>query len=376
MRLALQNLLPFVAILLSAACGGDAGPSAPAQRLVAVGRLERGATVRLVARDGAPADSLVTNVTISPAGAGTIAGASIKLLQAGSVSVMATSADGRTITAVLDVKAPPTVFFDATASGNRDVYSVSLDGGDLKRWTTSAGEETHPSVAAGLVVYSSTRDGNGELYSQPASASGSEKRLTTSTSNETQPSLSAAGTSVAYTSDASGLPRVLVAPVSLVGASRLTAASFGFGGSIESDATWSATGDRIAFMSTANGRANLFITSSTAGSTPSAVNGSGSQVTDVEPAWSPDGNRIAFASTRSGGTQIFLLDLRTSAFTQVTTGAQASGQPGWLADGRLVFTVFGNGDATLWWMDPEVGGAAQEIPTGTKSPAHPTGARP
>ena len=51
-------------------------------------------------------------------------------------------------------------------------------------------------------------------------------------------------------------------------------------------------------------------------------------------------------------------------------------QPGWLPDGRLVYTVFGNGEATLWWIDPEVGGAPQEIPTGTKSPAHPVGARP
>ena len=102
-----------------------------------------------------------------------------------------------------------------------------------------------------------------------------------------------------------------------------------------------------------------------------------SQVTDVEPAWSPDGNRIAFASTRAGGTQIFLLDLKTGAFSQVTSGSQASGQPGWLPDGRLVYTVFGNGDATLWWIDPAVSGStAQEIPTGTKSPAHPGGARP
>ena len=376
MRFTLQNLLPVVAMVLSVACGGDGGPSAPAQRLVAVGRLERGATVRLVARDGAPADSMVSNVTLSPAGAGTVAGTSVTLRQAGTVSVTATATDGRTITAALDVKVPPTVFFDASASGNRDVYSVSLDGGDIKRWTTSPGEDTHPSVAAGLLVFSSTRDGNGELYSLPTSAGGAEKRLTTSAGNESQPSLSAAGTSVAYTSDASGLPRLFVAPVSLTGPSRLTAASFGFGGSIETDPTWSATGDRIAFMSTANGRANLFITAATAGSTPAEVNGSGSQVTDVEPAWSPDGNRIAFASTRSGGTQIFLLDLRTGAFRQVTTGAQASGQPGWLPDGRLVYTVFGNGDATLWWIDPEVSGAAQEIPTGTKSPAHPVGARP
>jgi dipeptidyl aminopeptidase/acylaminoacyl peptidase len=376
MRFALQIVLTIVVTVPFAACGGDRGPSAPVQELAVVGRLERGSTVRLVAHGGTAADSLVANVALSPAAAGTIAGTSVKLLQAGPLSVTATAPDGRTIAAVLDVKAPPTLFFDGAAAGNRDVYSVSLDGGDIKRWTTSAGEETHPSVAAGLLVFSSTRDGNGELYSIPTAAGGVEKRLTTSAANETQPSLSATGASVAYASDASGLPRLFVAPVSLSAPARLTAPSFGFGGSIESDATWSAAGDRIAFMSTANGRANLFVTSSTAGSTPAAVSGSDAQVTDLEPAWSPDGNRIAFASTRVGGTQIFLLDVRTGAITQVTSGALSSGQPGWLPDGRMVFTLFANGESTLWWTDLEAGGPPVEVPTGTRSPGHPTGARP
>ncbi|MEO8563493.1 MAG: hypothetical protein ABI601_15545 [bacterium] len=376
MRLPFRILPPIAAFALLSACGGDSGPSAPTQRLVAVGRLERGATVRLVARDGAAADSLVASVALSPATAGTVAGSTVKLLQAGQVSVTAVAPDGRTISAVLDVKAPPTVFFDGAITGNRDIYSVSLDGGEPKRWTTSTGEDTHPSVAAGLLVFSSTRDGNSELYSLPTAAGGAERRLTTSAANETQPSLSATAANVAYTSDASGLPRLFVAPVSLVGATRLTAASFGFGGSIETDPTWSSAGDRIAFMSTANGRANLFITSAAAGSTPAEVNGSNSQVTDVEPTWSPDGKRIAFASTRAGGTQLFLLDVQSGAVSPATTGAASSGQPGWLPDGRVVFTVFGNAGSTLWWIDPATTDPAIEIPTGTKSPAHSTGVRP
>ena len=364
----------FVAAIPFVACGGD-GPSGPTQRLAAEGRLERGATVRLVARDGIAADSLVTEVRVSPAVGGLVTGTSVKLLQAGPLSVTATATDGRTISTVLDVKVPPTVFFDGAAAGNRDIYSVSLDGGEPKRWTTSAGEETHPSVAGGLLVFSSTRDGNGELYSIPA-AGGTEKRLTTSVANETQPVLNNVGNGVAFTSDAIGLPRIFVAPATLASSARLASSAFGFAGSIETDATWSATGDRIALMSTANGRANLFISGSAAGSTPAEVNGSGSQTTDVEPSWSPDGSRIAFASTRSGGTQIFLLAVQTGAFTQVTSGANTSGQPGWLPDGRLVFTQFANGTTSLWWLDLNAGGAPIEIPTGTTSPAHATGARP
>ena len=369
--------LAAVAGLLFAACGSDGGPASPLPTLAAVGRQERGATVRIVARNGAsPSDSAVSNVTVTPATAGTVNGADVKLLQAGSVTVGATASDGRVITTTLAVAAPPTVFFDGIVAGNRDIYSIALDGGDLKRWTTAAGEDSHPTVAGGVLVFSSTRDGNAELYSLPTAAGGTEKRLTTTAANESQPTLSAGGANLAYVSDVIGVPRIYVGSAALASAARLTAASFGFGGSIESDPTWSPAGDRIALMSTTNGQANLFISSSAAGSTPVAVAGSGSQQTDVEPSWGPDGNLIAFASTRAGGTLIFVLDLRTGAFKQVAQATGTCGQPAWLPDGRLLFTVFTGGESTLWYVDPADTAAAVQIPTGTRSPAHAVGARP
>ena len=376
MRLFVPTAARLLACAALFACGGDGGSTDPGQRLVAVGRLERGSTVRLVAREGASAaDSLVSAVTVTPATAGTVSGTSVRLLQRGSVSVSARTSEGRTLTVVLDVAVPPTVFFDAVAASNRDIYSVALDGGELKRWTTATAEDSHASVATGTLVFSSTRSGNGELYSMPTTAGGIEQRLTTTAANETQPTLANGGARVAFVSDAGGASRVYVAPLSLVAPARLSPASFGFGGSLESDPTWSPTGDRIAFMATANGRANLFLSSSTAGSLPAAIAGSGAGQTDVEPAWSPDGNRIAFGSTRAGSTQIFLLDLRTGAFSQVTQGSSPSGQPGWLPDGRLVFTEFAGAESTLWWVDPADGLAPAEIPTGLRLVGHATGVR-
>ena len=176
-------------------------------------------------------------------------------------------------------------------------------------------------------------------------------------------------------SDVGGAPRVYVAPTPLANPARLTVGTFGFGGSIETNPTWSPTRDRIALVSTANGQANLFIATATAGATPTAVAGSGTGLTDVEPAWSPDGNRIAFASTRAGTTQIFLLDVRTGAFTKVTNDASPAGQPGWLSDGRLVFTQFAGSESTLWWVDPSESAPPTQIPTGgVLQPAHATGA--
>jgi Tol biopolymer transport system component len=344
-------LLAATFIATFVACGDDGAATDPGQRLVVVGRLERGTTVRLVARDGASADSVVSDVTVTPASAGTVNGATVRLLQSGSITVSARAAEGRTLSAMLDVVVPPTVYFDAVVNGNRDIYGVALDGGDLRRWTTAASDDSHPSVAAGTLVFSTTRHGGAELYAISLT-SGAEQRLTNTTANETEPALSRSGATIAFVSDAVGAPRVYVAPMPLANPARLTATSVGSGVSLETSPTWSPTADRVAFMSTVNGRANLFIASSAAGSVPAAVAGSGAGQTDVEPAWSPDGNFLAFASTRAGSTQIFLLDLRTGTYRQLTSGTNPAGQPGWLADGRLVFTKFVGSETSLWWVDP------------------------
>ena len=366
-------LLAIIAAVIG--CGGGNDGTAPAGGLVAVGRLERGSTIRLVTRDGlSAADSVVSNVTVTPATAGAVSGATVTLLQIGSVTVSARSSEGRTLSATFDVAMPPTVYFDAVASGNRDIYSVSLDGRDLARRTTSPADDAQPTVVAATIVFTSTRDGNSELYSTPTVVGGAEQRLTTTAANESQPAFAAGGAALAYVSDVGGAPRVYIAPTPPVNPTRLTLPTFGFAGSIEASPTWSPTRDRVALVATANGGANLFI--ATAGGTPAPVAGSGNGQTDVEPAWSPDGNRIAFASTRAGTTQIFLLDLRTGAFSQLTSDASPAGQPGWLPDGRLVFTRFAASASTLWWVAPSDSVAPTQIPTGgVGQPAHATGAR-
>jgi hypothetical protein len=355
-------------------CSGNGGSTGPGPELAAVGRLERGATVRMVARtELSAADSLVTEVALTPASAGEVSGTSVRFVEAGPVTLSARASDGRTLSLTLDVALPPTVWFDAAAAGNRDIYRVALDGGELTRLTTAAGDDSHPAVAKGTAVFTSRRDGNAELYAVP-SAGGAEARLTTTAANETDPAISRDGAMVAFVSDDAGAPRVYVAPRTLAGPARLSDAGFGFGGSLESHPSWSPDGDRIALVATASGRANLFLATSAANSLPTAAPGSGAGATDVEPAWSPDGNLIAFASTRAGTTQIFLLDLRTGTTSQLTSGPTPAGQPAWLPDGRLVFTRFDGSATSLWWTETDALAVPVEIPlAGVLAPGDPAG---
>jgi len=63
-------------------------------------------------------------------------------------------------------------------NGNRDIYRAALDGKDTVRLTSDPGDDQHPTERAGTVVFTSYRDGNGELYAVP-SIGGGEQRLTT-----------------------------------------------------------------------------------------------------------------------------------------------------------------------------------------------------
>ncbi len=333
-------------------CGGggvtDAGPTPQI-----VGRLERGSTVQVLMKGVSSPSSPASSISINPATAGTVSGSTILFLQAGSATITA-SRDGNTGSVSITVGAPPTLYFDAINQGNRDIYSSALDGLDRVQWTTNAFDDQEPTVAKGQLVFTSSRNGNFDLYAITlTSGANTERRLTTAVTSETQPSLSPDATRLVFANDVTGLSRLWIGAADATGAGALTPATFGAGASIEVAAKWSTAGDRLVFASTANGRTNLFTMAPTSGANPAAVVASTAQATDVEPAWSPDGNRIVFASTRAGGTSLFTVDVRDNKVTQLTSGS-TDGQPVWLADGRIVFTRFSGSNGALFWIDPDI----------------------
>jgi Tol biopolymer transport system component len=340
----------------------------PALALEVAGRIERGSVVRVAVKQGSV--PVAATLAFTPADAGqALGGDSVRLLRAGTITLRATS--GRDEGArELTVALPPSIVFDRVVDGNRDIWRVALDGGDLARLTDHAAEDADPTVAAGRIVFSSLRaDSNLELFSIPL-AGGEATRLTRTAASETMPALSRDGQRLAYINNASGLARVWLAAGD-GGGGAPAAPSFGDGFALDASPSWAPDGSRIAFTSTEAGSPDVY--GLAPGGTPVRLAGGGSL--ELEPAFSPDGRFLAFTSDRAGGgvTRIFLTELSTGAVTRLTFGTRSVGQPAWTADGRLVFTEFTTTGGQLRWIDPATPTVEHAIPTGAGSARNPAG---
>ncbi len=255
---------------------------------------------------------------------------------------------GCTASEAPNVAAPPAIVFDWLRNGNRDIYRAALDGKDTVRLTSDPGDDQHPTERAGTVVFTSYRDGHGQLYAVAATGRGTARRLTNTEFNETQPALSPDGTKIAYLTDSSGVPKLWLCAADGSWRRPLTA-GFGFAGSVEASPSWAPGSDRLVFVSTAGGTAGLYIMDVAGGTpTPLVVDTSA----NVEPTWSPDGRLVAFASDRVGLTNIFTVDVVTLQIRPLTADVATAGQPTWLTDGRLVYTSWSGGTPRLRWRDP------------------------
>ncbi|HEX6039955.1 hypothetical protein [Longimicrobium sp.] len=245
----------------------------------------------------------------------------------------------------------PVVLFDRSVGGNRDIYRVALDGSDLVRMTKATGDDVNPTVGGNLVVFTSYRTGNAELWSMPltASADDPQTRLTTTSAAETEPALSADGTRLAYVSNAQfGTGKVWTASPTMTGAARATPAGFGLDGAPELAPAWAPTGNHLALVSTGNGSPDVFDYAMPG--TPVLVSGH-ADYSEVDPAWSLDPTpRLVYVSTKTGGGDLYL----RGSSTPLTTNPGADASPTWLRDGRIVYQEWAvsGGTVTLKWLDP------------------------
>jgi tricorn protease len=86
--------------------------------------------------------------------------------------------------------------------------------------------------------------------------------------------------------------------------------------------------------------------------------------TDARPKYSPDGRRLAFTSTRNGNADIYVLELTSGDLKRVTYDDVAETLDNWSADGRWIYFSSSSRDISgmndLWRVSPE-GGTPMQV---------------
>ena len=108
--------------------------------------------------------------------------------------------------------------------------------------------------ANGKIVFTSTRDGNQEIYVMLAGGT-NPTRLTNTSANDYDPVWSPDGTKIAFVSARDGDSEIFVMNADGTGAAPLTSNP----GAINSDPAWSSDGSKILFASTRDGNAEIYV---------------------------------------------------------------------------------------------------------------------
>ena len=121
----------------------------------------------------------------------------------------------------------------------------------------------------------------------------------------------------------------------------------------QTDAVYSPDGDRIAYVSTRDNNAEIYVMNAD-GSDPRRL--TDTPASEAAPAWTPDGKRIVYASNAAGASSgtfhIWVMNADGANQRQLTAGPQSDFQPAVSPDGHTVaFTTDRNGNYDIYLMN-------------------------
>ncbi|MFI5362446.1 MAG: DPP IV N-terminal domain-containing protein [Elusimicrobiota bacterium] len=212
--------------------------------------------------------------------------------------------------------------------GNPDLFLLDLEKGR----TSTVSDEQGLNIAGGFspdgtkLLMTLSRGKSPNLYLKDL-ASGTVERLTSHFGADSTPTFSPDARQVAFVSDRSGNPQIYVLDLAAKQARRLTNLNW-----CDSPA-WSPTGEWIAFAGRANrkDKMDIFLVDVTGAQVRQLTHGEGS---NEDPTWSPDGRLLAFSSTREGRAMIYVMDADGSAPRRAADVPGESSTPHWSGEPR------------------------------------------
>jgi Tol biopolymer transport system component len=214
----------------------------------------------------------------------------------------------------------------------------------------------------GRIAFSSTRDGNAEIYTMNPDGS-NVVRLTFNTYVEDEPAWSPDGTRIAYRcfGNPSGNPGICVMNSDGSGQRRLTD-----GTQADEEPAWSPDGNSIAFAR-AVGLFQIFRMNAD-GSIPTQL--TNLPTNNNNPSWSPDGFYIAFSSNFNFDFEVAKVAAAGGQVTNLTNSPGSDFNPAWSSDGRIAFTSFRDGNDEIYVMNGD-GANQTRVTNATSNEDHP-----
>lgn len=251
---------------------------------------------------------------------------------------------------------PARVLFSSTRDGNAEIYGA---GGNAptatpKNLTNNRAEDTHPTAAPGCdtLLFVSDRETTRHIFVTDVATGASPRRLTTDTAADYDPAWLVVCKKVVFVSERDGNPEIYSINLDGTGLTRLTTNS-----ASDTQPTPTPDGNQIVFTSTRSGSKALWIMSADGlNQRPFLAQGlSGSQ-----PAWSPDGTTLAFVSDAAGSADIYTIRLGDLAPLRVTTDPASDVDPAWVPGANtLVFSSNRTGNYELYGVSRTGGTAAR-----------------
>jgi len=173
---------------------------------------------------------------------------------------------------------------------------------------------------AGLVSFSSSKDGSSEIYVLDPYRK-KLKKLTRSFGIDVSPVFSPDGKKIAFVSDRGGSPQVYIMNAGGKGRPKRVT----FEGNYNTSPAWSPDGRAIAYVGRVNGKNQIFVVKFDGTDLRQLTNVGNNE----EPSFSPDGYFIAFDSDREGTRGIYIMRADGGGQKRVTPKYEKAVSPEW-----------------------------------------------
>jgi hypothetical protein len=236
------------------------------------------------------------------------------------------------------------IVFSSTRDGNFEIYGALSNGTGVTRLTNNSATDLDPALSLDKtkILFTSDRDGNLELYSMNVNGTG-VTRLTNNSAIDGFGAWSPTGTQIVFNSTRDGNLEIYKMNSNGTGVTRLTNNS-----AIDTNPAWSPNGTKIAFTSTRHGNVEIYSMTTTGSSVTRLTNHSDE---DAFPSWSPDSLKITFMSTRPGNPEIYSMNANGSSVTRLTNNSAIDAEPAWGTNGKIAFSTTRDGNFEIYSMN-------------------------